>query len=479
MMKKISVNDDDMYLIDEMMEERKEARNRALRRTVRKNKRELYKIGILCGCLVISLKSFKEVKGMLTSLVDQIKYSKMSTTKDDNDSEIEDIINNGYVSIFNVPSSYENRFYFEDNYLFDEDHNKVFLDGYLDPIYFMSCDLNPELLNNIHLRESNTNELGLNYSCVTNECIKYLPESVENLGLCYCFYLTNLDLLPDYCPNIKKLYLNSDISLKDFTFLSRLENLEEVSISDSPYITQDLIDFLDERGIKHDLTHQDVLNNQITSQIVDDIISDDMSDKEKIHAICKYVVDTITYDIYQSGDSNRHPLSCVLEDNKGVCISYAYLTNILLDKANINTYLVTDDNHAWNMIQLDGKYYNIDTTSIDSVEFSKLLFDIFDASVFYMADPQAYSLSSTSKVTSDEVKIPIELLEDVLQSEDEKGIIEKYGETLGCALIYLSFTIKGFLMCKSPSFILNIKNKIKQMNREYHYYYDKEMSKNL
>ncbi len=478
-MKQLSVNNDDKYLIDEGIEKRKIAKSKAIKRTLRKNKNELYSIAIICGCLVISLRSLKEVKGMVVGLFDQIKYAKMSTTKSDNDKEIENIIDNGYVSVLNIPSSFENRFYFEDKYLYDEDGNKVFLDGYTSPVYFMSCDLNPEILKNVHLRESKTKELGLNYSCVTNESIKHLPESVEELGLSYCFYLTDLNDLPEYCPNIKILHLDSLISLKDYSFLARLDNLEEVSIADSPFITQDIIDLLDEKGVKHNLTIQDIKNNLITSQIVNEIIKPDMTEREKIQAVCKYVIDTVTYDIYQSGDSNRHPLGCVLEDDKGVCISYAYLTNVLLEKANINTYLVTDDDHAWNMVNIDGKYYNIDTTSMDSLLMDKFLLDMFNVGVFYMADPEALTLSSTSKVESDEVKIPIELLEDVLRGQEEKDIFEKYGETFGCLLIYLSYMVKGAFMWCSPGFIMKIKGKVKRINRDYHRYYNEERLKNL
>lgn len=53
-----------------------------------------------------------------------------------------------------------------------------------------------------------------------------------------------------------------------------------------------------------------------------------------------------------------------LVNQSSVCQGYALAYKYLLDKVNIESYLVTSDNmnHAWNMIKLDGAYYHVDIT---------------------------------------------------------------------------------------------------------------------
>lgn len=466
-MKRLSTNENDKYLIDKNKHEELLKNGKALKKLIKYDARKFCSIALLSGCLVISAKSIKEFGGMLAETYEFMKYTLESPIKEDNDKELIDIINSGYVSVLNVPLSVESKFYFKDKYLYNQENEIVKLTNYTDPVYFAYCNLDYETLSNINLRESKTKELCLNYSCVDNKCIECLPESVEELGLSYCFFLNDLKNLPIQCPNIKVLHLDSTTSVKDYSFLAGLENLEEVSIRDSAYITEDLIRYLDDRGIKHNLTEADVKNNQRTNAIIDAIITPDMSDKEKIHAICKYILENVEYDMKQAADSNIRPLNCILEDGKGVCVSYAYLTNILFEKANINTYLLSNDDHIWNLVNVDGKYYYVDTTGMDGLDFNKLLFDLFGVGFGYMTDTENVTMSSMSKLQSGEVLIPDELLNDVLSGADEKDIFEKYGQIVDAFLIYVSYIFKAVLVYFSPKMIVSIKNKSKQIFHDY------------
>ncbi len=49
---------------------------------------------------------------------------------------------------------------------------------------------------------------------------------------------------------------------------------------------------------------------------------------------------------------------------EGVCANYAQTVKWLLDGLNITNYYATGLNHAWNQVKIDGKWYNIDATSI-------------------------------------------------------------------------------------------------------------------
>ncbi|MBO4394816.1 MAG: leucine-rich repeat protein [Eubacterium sp.] len=49
-------------------------------------------------------------------------------------------------------------------------------------------------------------------------------------------------------------------------------------------------------------------------------------------------------------------------ENSGVCIGISLMAKILLDDLGVPTYIVTSDTHAWNMVCIDGEYYELDCT---------------------------------------------------------------------------------------------------------------------
>ncbi len=59
-----------------------------------------------------------------------------------------------------------------------------------------------------------------------------------------------------------------------------------------------------------------------------------------------------------------------------VCSSYAFLFQRFMERAGYKSYIATNDNHAWNVVELDGKWYGVDCTYGDegSSMGSKYLF---------------------------------------------------------------------------------------------------------
>lgn len=57
----------------------------------------------------------------------------------------------------------------------------------------------------------------------------------------------------------------------------------------------------------------------------------------------------------------------LLINNTAVCHGYAWLYNILMNDLGIESYFVSsaENNHAWNILRLDGNYYHIDCTYDD------------------------------------------------------------------------------------------------------------------
>ncbi len=104
---------------------------------------------------------------------------------------------------------------------------------------------------------------------------------------------------------------------------------------------------------------------------VDQIIAtltDDMTDYEKVKALHDYVVNNADYD-YEAAYAMTPPghyASDVLLDGCGVCQAYAHALDILLHVAGFNTEYNYGENHIWNLVEIDGRWYNIDATWDDN-----------------------------------------------------------------------------------------------------------------
>ena len=51
----------------------------------------------------------------------------------------------------------------------------------------------------------------------------------------------------------------------------------------------------------------------------------------------------------------------------GICSGYSDAMKIFLDKLNIVNYKVSNDQHIWNLVYLDGTWYHLDATWDDPV----------------------------------------------------------------------------------------------------------------
>ena len=98
------------------------------------------------------------------------------------------------------------------------------------------------------------------------------------------------------------------------------------------------------------------------------VIENCTTDVEKAIALHDYLVLNCEYDyqnyLNQTIPSESFSAYGVFVEKTAVCQGYALAYKLLCNKAGINCYMVTSDsmNHAWNMIQLGGKYYQVDAT---------------------------------------------------------------------------------------------------------------------
>ena len=96
------------------------------------------------------------------------------------------------------------------------------------------------------------------------------------------------------------------------------------------------------------------------------------SDFEKVKYVHDYILDTVTYDYSVSKDS--HSVVGVALSKSGVCEGIAKYVKLALDCLSIKSIVVTgravnpafeqdtNEPHAWNMVEVDGKWYHMDVT---------------------------------------------------------------------------------------------------------------------
>lgn len=88
-----------------------------------------------------------------------------------------------------------------------------------------------------------------------------------------------------------------------------------------------------------------------------------LDDYNKIKKVYEYVCKTCNYDHNaKATDYLRFSAYGAIIDGKAVCQGYATLLYRILQEIGIENKIVTSIDHSWNIINLDGKFYNADVT---------------------------------------------------------------------------------------------------------------------
>ena len=100
---------------------------------------------------------------------------------------------------------------------------------------------------------------------------------------------------------------------------------------------------------------------------------EDTTEYEKVRAIYDYVCSHVKYDTVHRNHRNSHMKStsyAALIWNTAACQGYCVTLYRMLRQEGINTRVITgtgygegrEEFHAWNIVELDGMYYNLDAT---------------------------------------------------------------------------------------------------------------------
>lgn len=176
-----------------------------------------------------------------------------------------------------------------------------------------------------------------------------------------------------YCAkDYENCYQDMETISSDTNLLSILNNYVH------PYNSFDSIIFnfneeIIEIEIQHTYAKEEIeqLNNKVET-IINENIQNNMSTKDKIKVIHDYIINNTEYDTLKTENINdvtykSNTAYGVLIEGHGICSGYSDAMKIFLDKLNIVNYKVSNDQHIWNIVLLDGEWLHLDLTWDDPI----------------------------------------------------------------------------------------------------------------
>lgn len=163
--------------------------------------------------------------------------------------------------------------------------------------------------------------------------------------------------------DVTKMYINIETIQKIF---STKYNVYINSAKDPTYL---LDGFTSKEQIDQCESQVIAVKNQILNQIAG------KNDIEKMRYIHDYLVDTIEYD-QKFVEKKIYNIYGALVSKTCVCEGYAKASQYLLNEAGLENIIITGtatnsdgktENHAWNYVNIDEKWYAIDTTWDDPI----------------------------------------------------------------------------------------------------------------
>ncbi len=318
----------------------------------------------------------------------------------------------------NVPENYRFNILFQVN----KTEEDVITTTDLEKIEYLNISISDD--TDLSFLEYCTNLKDLQVTCLDKEAITYLSKlpvisNLESLSIYNMFLPLELNkensVFLDNNPSIKYLELDGILLIPgveeklntletlrlgpseniDIDF-SKLNNLKTLDVSElEPYtlamhFNSEEYNFLINSGVNIVFSEQDKDKYLSANEKLDEIVSNlnvtkENTDREKLDAILLYTLKNYTYDptiaklspeelantnlaaeFYKDG-----LLYGALEMDTAICGNYTAIVEALSDRLGSPTdsFYMTSNEHAWNLMNIDGDIYYVDSTWLDDFEF--------------------------------------------------------------------------------------------------------------
>lgn len=306
----------------------------------------------------------------------------------------EDARNSIYLDNKELISPYEEFFHLKFSEPEEEQIDKKLTIERLESIDSITLDLekNTDLRFLKHCKNIKTLTLK-NCAFLTNEHLSVLNNLNNNSSI--IFYLNMKDIVKLECSKT----INFNILSKTVTILferTERNNLQELESQliftlDSQLPANYILDY-----VKTPINYE--LDSIIDEKLEKIDFSDCYNEEEKLFKIIGFLLDYIDYDeevqnYFSENDTlekgtyiynkclnyNNNTLSSVLNNQDevtGICCNYSSIFSIICNKLGIENHYISGklsdnlNNHAWNLVKIDGKYKFVDLTNCDTLSIN-------------------------------------------------------------------------------------------------------------
>ena len=202
--------------------------------------------------------------------------------------------------------------------------------------------------------------------------------------------------------------------MDEFTFYCKREyvNCEDdiVDIIQSQDVVSNINNFLhpynssngNNLDIYKNIRKVTIKNTKIYDERMKNILDFDIdkiikSNREKVEVIHDYIINHTKYDKDYADNKNKKYQSNTafgaLEEGYAICSGYADSMMLFLEKFGIKNYKIASNNHVWNYVYIDNKWYHLDLTWDDPVNDDGK--DIIDHTYFLITDGELERLDKT------------------------------------------------------------------------------------
>lgn len=237
------------------------------------------------------------------------------------------------------------------------------------------------ILNNNYKIITNFNALKTNeykqkeFSTYVKETNNFVPNSKQDLLNIYYTVLNNgWDKFSFYCNKEYKNCLNDMEDLVknkiNFSYINQLVHpFNSFDKIETNYNTNGRIDMV----IKRKYSKEDIekINKKINDIIQELNINSYDNVNDKIKAFHDYIVNTNKYDKEKENDDssiyNSDNAIGTLFEGKSVCSGYTDTMAIFLNILSLDNTRISSNNHIWNVVNINNKWYHIDLTWDDPI----------------------------------------------------------------------------------------------------------------
>lgn len=226
----------------------------------------------------------------------------------------------------------------------------------------------------------------------------FSPENYQDLlNIYYTILNSGVEKFSFFCPKeYEDCLTDIDALANDNTTLSNINNFVhpynsfsniKTSYNDLGKITVTIDKVYDNKKIKEINIKIEQIMNSIT-------FSSDQ--QENIKLIHDYIINNSKYDTDRSDNNIANYDSDTAYGNLiqgyGLCGGYADSMELFLEQLHIKSFKVSSDNHIWNAVNLNNKWYHLDLTWDDPVSSNKQ--DILEYNFFMITTKELIDLKT-------------------------------------------------------------------------------------